>query len=107
LTDEKNEEARTWENLPPRLKTIVYATLREAAARYTRDAAQAGVLQSLVTDDAPGVCFLEETNLLIKEAFQIAIDDLMIGDPDICSDCGDYHDEDDPPMHEKKKEDLS
>jgi hypothetical protein len=100
MTDDEKE--RNWKNLPRAIKTIVYEQLRVATCKYAKDAAMAKVLIGLAAGGREAeISALEETNLLIMEGFHLAIDELESTDPDICPDCGGYHDPKEPTVHPK------
>ena len=82
-----------WGNLPRELRVIVYEHLREAIAKCRKDASFLTVLHNFATQTAGGVSPACEAQEAVGEAFELALDELMGLDDEICETCGEFHGE--------------
>jgi hypothetical protein len=98
MSDEKNDELHdemSWENMPPSAKRVVYEHLRAMVAQHRRDSAMATLLRDVsMKDSAPlPPNPIEVMHEVAATAFGLALETLEDMDPDLCPDCGGYHDE--------------
>ena len=110
MTEEKKTEETfdigdSWETLPRAAKNIVYAHLRQAEAKYGRKAAAASVARQAALsmereEDAMQAAAVELAHLSVVMAFTCAVEELEAADPEICPDCGGYHEPDEPSKHD-------
>jgi hypothetical protein len=113
MSDSKNplDSMDGWEDLPREAKVAVYEHLREAMAKYRKDAAVASISGRLSAEAMPESMRLavvpEIARLTVALALSYAIEVLEDADPEICRDCGEYHDPEGPPTHVKDSKDLS
>jgi hypothetical protein len=105
MTDDDSDPEMSWENITREAKAVVYEHLYEAAAKHKKDAAAAALLRDVAMsmsadpkEIAVRVAAVELVQFSIAMAFELAIAQLEAADPDICSDCGGYHD---PTVHPK------
>lgn len=107
--EEKNEAMppTPWERMPRQVKRIVYATLREGADKYAKDAAVADLVVRAVGGTSPNVAMARDVAETISAGFWAAIEELEFLDPELCPDCGGYHDDGSEEHKPRNPKDLS
>jgi hypothetical protein len=105
MSEEEMSEETVWEDLPPEVKVVVYESLRETLAKYRKDAAMMGVLGKMVEAGGQSQVPVGLAHKLVAEGFALALELLIDADPDLCRQCGGYH-EGEPP-HPVNPKDLS
>lgn len=106
--DDKNDH--TWEGLPRPTKIAVYAYLRTMIAKHAADGATATVLRDVASHAAQTpipIGALETMNSVMEHAFAVALATLEDADPELCIDCGGYHDDNGVHVPSSNPKDLS